>query len=81
MKNSSKAQRDLEYLGLVPVLWSTPNNILYLYVIKSQHRESEGIRKLDQKTVGGTFSIPWVQATFLGQGFMQNLTPTESDSS
>lgn len=62
MKNFSKTQRDLEYLGLVPVLWSIPNNILYSWIKKSQHRESEDRRKLDRKTVSGTFIIPQVHS-------------------
>ena len=66
-------------LGLLPVFWSTPNNILYLRVIKSWHREQEGLRKLDQKIIGRTLRVSQVQAAFLGQGVVQKLGLTESD--
>ena len=66
-------------LGLLPVFWSTTNNILYLRVIKSWHREQEGLRKLDQKIIGRTLRVSQVQATFLGQGVVQKLGLTESD--
>lgn len=64
IKNFSKAQRDLEYFGVVPVLWSTLNNILYLNTLKSQHGKSESPRKLDQRTVDGAFRIAQVQTGF-----------------
>lgn len=77
IKNFSKAQRDLEYVGVVLVLWSTLNNILYLNTIKRQHGESEGPRKLDQRTIGGVFRVAQMQTDFLKQGCMQNRSPAE----
>lgn len=77
IKNFPKAQRDLEYLGVVPVLWSTLNNILYLNTIKRQHGESEGPRKLYQRTIDGVFRVAQMQTDFLKQGCMQNRSPAE----
>lgn len=66
-------------LGLLPVFWSTPSNILYLRVIKSWHREQAGPRKLDHKIIGRTLRVSQGEAAFLGQGSVQKLGPTEND--
>lgn len=68
IKNFPKAQRDLDYLVVVPVLWSTLNNILYLNTIKRHHGESESPRKLDQRITDGVFRVSQMQTDFLKQG-------------